>query len=114
LIGTRGAFGARWETYVCARADEGAGPPALKLMESTRLCGQLSWASISFEDRDLIVPKSASSTNFRALGWIVWRALGRGGVRRYARTGELTRRSAGLFGARWGAEACGAARAPES
>jgi hypothetical protein len=38
------------------------------LRESTRLCGQFSWASISFDDRDLIVPKSVSSTNFRAVG----------------------------------------------
>ena len=52
-----------------------------------RLCGQLSWASISFDDRDLIVPKSARSTNFRAGGRTAWRALRR--------------------------EACGASLAPE-
>ena len=51
-----------------------------------RLFGQFSWASISIADRDLIVPKSASSTNFRAVGCTASRALGR--------------------------EACGAARAP--
>src|SRR6478609_2120097 len=36
-----GAFGARLETLVCARSDGGAGPPALKLRESTRLFGVL-------------------------------------------------------------------------
>jgi hypothetical protein len=35
---------ARWETLVCARSDGDAGPIALKLRESTRLAGQLSWA----------------------------------------------------------------------
>jgi len=39
---TRGAFGARWETFVCARSDGGAGPLALTLRESTRLFGQFS------------------------------------------------------------------------
>jgi hypothetical protein len=32
----------RLETYVCARADGGAGPLGLKLRESTRLFGQFS------------------------------------------------------------------------
>jgi hypothetical protein len=52
---TRGAFGARVETLVGARSDDGAWPPALTLRDSTRLCGQFSWASISLADRDLVI-----------------------------------------------------------
>jgi len=38
----RGACGARLETLVGARSDGGAGPIALKPVESRRLFGQLS------------------------------------------------------------------------
>jgi len=85
--GTRSAFGLRLETFVCARAAGDAWPPALRLRRARACSVSLSWASISFEDRDLIVPKSVRSTNFRAGGCAPFRALRR--------------------------EACGAARAPE-
>jgi len=64
-------------------------------MESTRLftpsgvtkrVGQFVVGPASFADRDLIVPKSVSSTNFRAFGWgCLARAAARS-VLRFART----------------------------
>jgi hypothetical protein len=58
-----------------------------------RLLGQLSWVCALLADRDLIVPKSVSSTNFRECGWAAWRALRRG----------ENEPAAELFGARCGA-----------
>jgi hypothetical protein len=70
---------------------------------------QLSWLNSLLADRDLIVPKSVSSTYFRARGWAAWRAL----RREACGASRAPERAAELLGARLCAEACGASRAPE-
>src|SRR4051812_25900118 len=69
-VGKGGAApgGARWETYVCARSAGGRWADRALLRTCRRPFGRFSWVSISFVDRDLIVPKSESSTYFRACG----------------------------------------------
>jgi hypothetical protein len=88
-MGRRGACGARLEIYVCARSAGDRWADRALLMESMRLRGQFSWVSISFVDRDLIVPKSVGLDVFPGSRLNCLARAPARGVRRSARTRDL-------------------------